>query len=51
MPMVRPSFGHVQKPLDAGVYSIVDSPDRPELVISFVDGEGHEWVVDCAIEL
>lgn len=49
-------------PLEPGMYEIVVSPDRPELVgslvdiaddrleIRFADAEGNEWVVDYAIE-
>lgn len=57
---IRPCPG--QEPLEPGMYSIIDSPDRPELVgskveitddalvIVFTDADEHEWVVDYTIE-
>ncbi|MDC0674239.1 hypothetical protein [Nannocystis radixulma] len=56
----RPCPGSM--PLDRGMYSIIESPDRPELVggqveitddafvIAFADADGHEWVVDYTFE-
>lgn len=46
--------------LEPGVFEIVESPDRPELVggmvhafssveISFTDAEGDSWVIDYSI--
>ena len=49
-------------PLEPGSFTILESPDRPELVgglveitderieISFADAEGHDWVVDYTID-
>jgi hypothetical protein len=49
------------EPVQPGVFEVVDSPERPELVgavidaaddgvqISFTDAEGNSWVIDYSI--